>query len=641
MMRLIFSILLLVLISKNSLSQSDNEHAFIPDSLKKVVIIQPTGGTIDNLPEMTILSDTSTLYKNVLNNIDNTVIKEFIDLYFIAQIYLKNNHQLRNIEPAYLALTENQGGFAKFGFSIKQKGKHITKPHAPYVDIVIGQATSKQDQLMSFTQLYPHEMGHVIYHLLSPEDSISNNTKNVDMHFFSIVTDYSTAFNEGFAEHIENVARVYETNDSIKSGILADVERISKSSKQSINGFERDFTYPFRLGFYKASMLNWYQQYEDYKRYEQAFSGDIRYKSATLPLSDIEDYLTYRNSGVRLNKNETRNLVQLLSTEGAISSFFTHLSTSNLSNHYLDSSFYLPFTFNNTLSQSPQELFSPIQNQFIKYFKVLHNYVVLNNSSKSQLTDFIDGYIQEFPSEEKEVKLIFKKALGVEYSNELPPPLWILVKDYPHRLLTFDPFGAITVPVYTFDLNAAETGDLQTIKGISKSDAEKIISYRETNGYFTDLKQLKSVPNLPVEQINKIISAKFDKEYFEKTLEGFEPKLSISTLIISPLTYIFSRAGLYFLFMFVSIYFLLMRNKSPTIKQIVFLFIKYLLLWVLFILIGLTTVFIFEQAYLYIIFFSLFLILFAFLIYRKRRTKRLRTVIFISLMSLSILFSII
>ena len=642
-MKWICFIFFLILSYAEVFSQNDVAIPFMPDDLKKVVIIQPTGEKVNDLPEMTILADTTELHKTVMKNINNSFINEFLELYFIAQIYLKNKHKLDNIEPVYLALTENQGGFAKFGFSIKQGGKHITKPHAAYVDITVGRATQTPNKLMSFTQLYPHETGHVLFHLLSPEDTVANNTKNVDMHFFSIVTDYSTAFNEGFAEHIENVSRVLEKNESIKQGILVDIQSIGNSSKQSIRGFKRDFIYPFRLGYYKASMLNWYQKYEDYKRYEQAISGDIRYKNAVLASSNIEDQLTYRNSGVELNKSELRNYVQLLSTEGAISSFFTQLSTSELSNHYLDFTFYRPFLYDTvTITQSPEELFNPIQNQFIKYFTVLHNYVVFNNSSKSQLTDFIDGYIQEFPSEEGVVKKIFQKALGKEYSNDLPPPLWVLVKDRSHRLLVFDPFDAITVPVYTFDLNAAEIEDFQTIDGISKNDAEKIVRYRNKHGYFTDWGQLKMIPDLPIESSNKIISSAFDNDYFEKTLEDFEPKLSIGTLVANPLKYIFSRAIIYFVFLFGMIYFLSIRQKRPTTKQMTLLFIKYLLLWTMFVLAGLMTVFLAKlNAYLYFMLFSALLALITLAVYRKRKVKKHRTLVFIGSMFLLVLISVV
>ena len=87
-------------------------------------------------------------------------------------------------------------------------------------------------------------------------------------------------------------------------------------------------------------MLNWYQKYEDYKRHVHALNGDIKYKNSSIQTFSIEDQLTFRNSGVKIDNDVFRNIVQLHSTEGAISSFFTHLSTSELANNYLDISFY-------------------------------------------------------------------------------------------------------------------------------------------------------------------------------------------------------------------------------------------------------------------------------------------------------------
>ncbi len=643
-MNKILTILLIIWSSGATYCQNKSVKSFMPNELKEVILMQPTGKTVDNLPEMKILKDTSELYIKTMSNIKNSFVDEFLDLYFIVQIYLKNNNKTDTIEPAYLALTKNQGGFAKFGFSILQNDGNITKPNTPYIDITEGQATQAPNKLMSFTQLYPHEMGHVFFHLLSPEDSISNNTKNVNMHFFSITTDYSTAFNEGFAEHIENISRTYEKNEDIKTGILADIEKIENSSKHSIKGFERDFNYPFRLGYYKASMLSWYQKYEDYKRHVHAFNGDVRYKNSRLNLLKIEDQLTFRNSGVGHNKNEKRNLVQLHSTEGAISSFFTHLTTSKLQTHFLDSTFYAPFLYNANaeILESPESIFTPLQNQFIKYFFVLHHHVVFNNSSKSQLIDFIDGYIQTFPSEENTVKEIYKQSLGVEYSNELPPPIWLLVKNYSHRLLVFDPFDAITVPVYTFDLNAAEIEDLQTINGITLNAAQKIVDYRDANGYFTSLEQVKKTPGLSKELINVIISSKLDNSYFEETLQDFEPKLSIGTLISKPIKYIFSRATIYFILLFGVMYFIFIKPKKPRTKQVILLFVKYFLLWILFIIIGLISVFLADgNAYLYAILLPILSVLIALLVYRKRKIELKRSLIFIGAMALLVLFSIV
>jgi hypothetical protein len=603
--------------------------------------MNPTGKEVDGLPEMVSMPDTAQTYKTVFGHIENSFVSEFLDLYFLAQIYLMNQNKTDRVEPAYIALTENQGGFAKTGFAFRVGDKTVIKPRSPYVDITTGQATAPPERLMSFTQLYPHEMGHVLYHMLSPEDSLDNNTYNVDMHFFSIVTDYSTAFNEGFAEHIENVSRLREKNEVIREGILADVQHIDMASKHAISGFKKDFQYPFRLGFYKASMLNWYQKYEDYKRYAHALSGDVRFQNAVLSLGKTEDQLTYRNSGVELDKGALRNYVQLISTEGSVSAFFTHLTDSDLPRRYTDREFYKKFLYDSTLIEFPPEhLFSPLQNQFLKYIHVLHNHVVFNNSSDAQLTDFIDGYMQEFPSEAPMVRDIFKKALGVSYTSDLPPPLWILVKGHPHRLLVFDPFDAITVPFYTFDLNAARVEDLMTLEGVSREEAVSIVNYRDTHGFLTNWEGLDNIPGLPMEVRQAIISAALDKGYFEEALADFQPELSIASLIVPPLKYILTRAGIYFLLLFGVLYLAFLRKNTPVGKSVV-LFVRYLLLWISLVLTGLAAVFLMGgQAFWYVLGITGITALLAVMVYRRKPHQKYRSLVLLGLMFVLIAISI-
>src|SRR5210317_1292533 len=98
-------------------SQYDRDIAFMPDSLRKVVLMNPTGEMVNDLPEMTLLADTTQSYHKVSAYINDSFVAEFLDVYFLAQVYLKNKNKLDRIEPAYIALTSNQGGFAKTGFS--------------------------------------------------------------------------------------------------------------------------------------------------------------------------------------------------------------------------------------------------------------------------------------------------------------------------------------------------------------------------------------------------------------------------------------------------------------------------------------------------------------------------------------------
>lgn len=622
-------------------SQPVRKGSPVPDSLKRVILIKPTGQQIEGLPEMTLLPETAESHRITTETIQNSIIGEFVELHALAQMYLMRKNQLAHIEPAYLALTENQGGFPRYGFTLRDGASHMAKPNAAYVDITESQATGKPDRLMSLTQLYPHEMGHILFHLLSAEDTLTSNTKSVDMHFFSVVTDYATAFNEGFAEHIENASRMFEKNEAIKKGVSAEIERIGITTEASLNGFKRDFVYPFRLGFYKASMLFWYQKYEDYKRYVQAVNGDIRFKNPSVPVSDVEDQLTYRNAGVALQKGSLRNYVQMLATEGAVSSFFTHLTTSDLANHYLDPPFYAQFLHDSdTTNLAPQELFSPMQNQFLKYFHVMHGYVLENNAKKAQLIDFIEGYMKEFPSEADQVKSLFKSALGVDYSHVVPPPLWLMAKGHTHRLLVFDPYGTITVPFYTFDLNAAEAEDMLTLGDISRPEAEKVVRYRDTHGFYTDLEQLRTIAGLAPETPEKLISAALDEAYFEKALEDFQPDLKLDALIAAPLKHLLGRASVYFLLLFAGIYLILLRKRA-TARKAIFLFVTHFLLWILFLMVGLAAVLMDSRyALLYVLGASVIIGTVALLAFRGNREKRIRSLAFIISMALLMLMNV-
>ena len=234
-------LLLIWLSFTNLFPQQTTPLKDINQDVNKIVLMQATGEFVNGQPEMILMADSSDLYNTIMDNIESSFVSDFMDLYFLAQSYLYNIGEIDDIESAYLALTENQGGYAKKGFSLKTGEGNLNKENTSYVDITTSAATAELNKLMSFSQLYPHEMGHVMFHLLSPEDSTGSNTFSVDMHFFSLVTDYSTAFNEGFAEHIENLSRILEPNQKIKSGILNDIEKIEGASVQAIKGFEIDY----------------------------------------------------------------------------------------------------------------------------------------------------------------------------------------------------------------------------------------------------------------------------------------------------------------------------------------------------------------------------------------------------------------
>lgn len=632
----VYTSLLLMVVFAVSTAQNTDHLSLFQSGSQKIVVMQPTGEIINDFPEMIVISDTTLLQQRVDEIVSNSYVKYILDLYYLAETYNKNTTNKTSVEPAYLAITENKGGFARVGFFLKTDSGQIDKSNVPYIDITESRIDGNYNRLMSITQLYPHEMGHLIYGMLY--NNGYHGGKSVTMHYFSVITDYATAFNEGFAEHFENISRIFEENDSISKGISEDTEKIIARSHIAINGFEKDFLYPFRLGYYKITMPIWYQKYENLKRYKHAITGDIKYLNATLELTDIRDRITIRNSGVRYKDGELRNYVQMLSTEGVINSFFTKLTQSDLKDRYQDPSFYKYFLQDTTAIFEPKEVFNPIQNQFVKYFTVFRNYMDTENKSESVFIDFVEGYISAFPDEEATIKNIFKETTGLDYTQDLPPQLWLIVKDFRHRMLVPDPYGALTIPVYTFDLNAAEFEDLLTIEDLSEEDALRIIDHRNENGFYNSLNQISEIEGISIESVELILSSEYDDKYMD---EVSMPKLDFMALIYTPLKYLIIRILVYFIFIFGAIYIFFLRKQKLAIKRILSISIIYLLQWILFVLGGLIFVILLSYSWILVIAMSTLFILLNIVVYRKNNVKRKRSVFATIVMGVIILISVI
>jgi hypothetical protein len=550
-----------------------------------LVLIQPTGKLVNNLPEMTIVADSNAIFRLVDSAYRTTFVGEAVKLYYLAQLYMFNRGEFQVMEPAYLAVTKNQGGFAKQGFYlVETDGTVSDKSSVHYIDLTEGNITAPFEKLSSVTQLYPHELMHAIYKMLSYSDTTEMISYNVNMHYFSVITDHNTAFNEGFAEHMEKVAVFFEPSETIRKGKSTTIEEMEPKLRQRIAGFKRDYRWPLRIGYYKASMLLWYQQYEDYKRNVHATGNNACFMNSHPELSNTRDMIILRNAGLDQDASDRRNLVQQMASEGFISTFFTHLALNDLGSYYRPGEFYRNFLVDTAILMDPGEEFSQLQNLFLKYFHVLHNYVNYQHSDRAQLIDFIDGYIMEFPEEASLVLSTYRKLTGNDYNPVLPPPLWLMVKDYDHPVLVMDPYGAITVPVYTFDLNVAETADLLTIRGIDSETAEKIIEYRDRVGLFRSFEELKDIQGLDKTDIELLLSNKLDEQYLESLPEE---NISISALIVTPLLQLLKNGMLAFIV--IGIIVIGLNYKDHNIKQVVFQLLKKLAIWILFLVAGLAS----------------------------------------------------
>jgi len=227
---------------------------------------------------------------------------------------------------------------------------------------------------------------------------------------------------------------------------------------------------------------------------------------------------------------------------------------------------------------------------------------------------------------------------GRAYTNELPPQLWLMVKGHDHRMLAIDPFGAITMPVYTFDLNAAQEEDLLTMDGLPTNDINIILSHLENNGFFYDLDEIEQLDGISDKASYFLRYHSFDKEYFN-TLE--EPKLSFSAIIFTPIWKLVYKICAYLIFLILILNVFLLPRKKSTIRSRIWISIRYSLLWIALSILSLGIIVFIPNVLLSMLILLSGLIAFNVIIYFRRKEQLSRLLLMSLLMGLILIASII
>ena len=508
----------------------------IPD----VVILSTTDEEKDGYPVL----EESTQDEYVKSLINNSFMKKSLELYSMAQKYSKKNN-----EPFYLTFKPNSGEYGRIGFYLKKDGMLIDKTSSPYIELNSSELTSKPARLQSLTQIFPHEMGHILLSLTVPSMN-TDKIGSLEMHYSDVVTDYSIAFNEGFAEHFEILSRQNEENQELKNGIYKDIERTTKVVNPLLQKAERDFSLPLRFDFYRETAFSWVGRAEGLKRDRIPVNGDCLYKNSTKNFNDAEKSILYRKMGFEQELSQKRNLQQCLSTESVISRFF-----------------YLLYNEN---SLSLEEHYSKILEVFNKY---------LGKDDKPPLIQFVKGYYSEYPQEKEKVLKVYREALGYDFTDEAIPELWLISKGK-HVQLTLDQFSAMSSPLYTFNINTCETEDLMKLNGISGSEAEKILQYRNKIGYFKtveDFTKIEGVDNKTLSILSKnSLGVGWTQEEVDKIInDNSGPNLSISTIISSYVKHLLFRTIILFLIFYIFYFFMVLRGNRAYIKKTAIQFLKF------------------------------------------------------------------
>ena len=502
-------------------------------SLPGYMVLVPTGKTFHKYPVLKPLEKTDRRFAVCNEAFEKTFLKQMVQIHGMVQQYLLTAGKISQPEPAYLLLSGRSGGFPMSGFYLRL-GRCLTdKTNTGYVDLKNIEMNYAQPG--SFTQIFPHELAHIYYKQVTGFNPDSSASYSSDIHYYSIVTDYIKAFNEGFAESFENISRDYETDSLVRKGIDEGYLRLSKNLPGKVNGYDRDFRWPMRAGFYRLTMLFWYQQLEDYKRYVWSRDTIARLMPVHLECRDPEKVIVYRNSCVLPDHGIYRNVARAASTEGVICSFFTRLTASGR-----------------------------IDKQVLKELAVINKYLINLKSGESPFHAFIGGYIREYPEEKEHVLQIYQEVTSKPFTSQAPPELWLLNRQFSHSCLVMAPFGGAVLPFYTFNLNTAGMEDILTFKGISREEASILIRYRDSVGSLHSIEDLKAIPGLDHHTRDILLSNRLVPAVLKDMDDGGGLKLSkIFTALIEHFVF----TSLYILAFSTSLIFLIFYYRKQPVRK--------------------------------------------------------------------------
>lgn len=496
--------------------------------------------------------------QNINSLINNSFIKKSLQIYSAGQKYSNTKS-----EPFYLTFKPNSGEYGKIGFYLKRDGKLIDKTTCPYIELNTGELAYSPARLQSITQIFPHEMGHILLEMIAHLRAEETAVGSLEMHNSNVITQYSTAFHEGFAEHFEIVSRQSEENKELREGIYQDIERTNKTMVSLIPRAQRDFTLPLRLDYFRSTAILWVNKMEGLRREQLPVNGEAIYKNSSIQFHNVEKTILYRKMGFGQDLTQKRSLQQCLSTESVISAFFLRLYKENS---------------------------MPMLDYYSKVFEVLSRH--MGKDENPPLIQFVKGYALEYPEEKEKILKIYHDTVGYDFTEEKIPEMWMISKGG-HISMALDQFGAVKLPLYIFNINTCEVEDLLKLNGMKHSEAEKVIQYRDKIRFFTKVDDFNSIEG--IQEKTRILLRKnsfgvgLTQGEVEKLInEGNgQSQLNLSALLLGNLKHMLIRVIMLFILFIMVYYLLVLKGKGSYVKKVILQFLKF----ILFVLIGLVSTF--------------------------------------------------
>jgi len=439
-----------------------------PTDLPKLVILQETGADRDGLPVLT----RHPAPDQFLAVLGRGFSGRLLELYRLEQQFVaeRDGHA---IEPAYLLLSTNEGGFPRYGFWLDG----ARKEGVGYVDLHERSALSGRFGAMD--QIFPHELMHIIVRQLAGEAPEGGANQ---VHAIAVHTDPLTAFGEGFAEHVQVLA--IDDEDAVpETRALAGDTALLAQALWRLAAYRRalearwSIAPPARMGF-----ILWFGQTEQVLRYH-GVKGNWFAREADAPerlLAARELYPAYLldNTLPGAADGPVKPVARRLSTEGVVAALCWRLVVSGPTRQrYREPGFYARF------GTVPEDV-PPLANVYLKLF------AALDSGAPHDASALIRSYTALFPDEAEAVRAVVE-ATGLPWPLTDPPQIWLASDSFVTGTTLYDQFRALPRR-HTFDLNAASLVDLLTVEGMSRAAAEAILGHAPYRG----LGDLRALPDV-------------------------------------------------------------------------------------------------------------------------------------------------
>jgi len=498
----------ILLVSPSFANDKENlDYLIFPDPEEQIVFVKAAGKS-GNLLLGNMLPDENALVKK---------IKEQIQLPFHRSM-IKLSQCARNLArdangPNVLFLSRTEGGFPRQGLILESGDKTERYPGLFYVDLVLDEQRVDQGEL----DIYSHELGHVMMlNIMGEEIPDSRSNKQ---HVSMGITDYSTAFFEGWGIHFQRLA--YDS-----------ISLYRKTYRDSFD-YSRGFTRSWHSNIDQNLRLNGVL--------ENTYIHQKLLPAVDLSGLDAEEMILLEHTSPVFDKTRLKNGQQMLSCEGVLATLFHRINTNAvLQNLYREKSFYARFLLQPIPSGiEPEDVFTPLENAFLKSFYVWDRIKKRLTPETAIFIEFTKEWGNSFPEDRDEIYRLFVmttvgktatdnlgktfetmayhgmigdyeryRELATRFKEEasalvenllsddkkldssLGPQIWATNQGFPIRTTLWNPHNKKPLSI---NLNTASVYDLASFPKISLDEAKAFIEKREELGYFKSLEQLESL----------------------------------------------------------------------------------------------------------------------------------------------------